>query len=191
MESEATPRDDREQGTSARDKFESRACLRGGVGSGTICSSIRGSRVTVYCRLVRVSFAGLSRGRTMLANWLANLQLGCCCICDLPIGIYESINVKRGEGQRAGEEKGDNPVRWLTARPMRNTANASFIYERRLLSPCPALPMHVPKWGWFPATHNDAFHFIPFCSSSCPASRLFHFHRLPWFLHLLIAWHVH
>lgn len=30
MESEATPRDDREQGTSARDKFESRACLRGG-----------------------------------------------------------------------------------------------------------------------------------------------------------------
>lgn len=30
MESEATPRDDREQGTSARDKCESRACLRGG-----------------------------------------------------------------------------------------------------------------------------------------------------------------
>lgn len=83
--------------------------MREGTGdvsrTGTICSSIRGSRVTVYCRLIRVSFAGLGRDRTMLANWLANLQLGCCCICDLPIGIYESINVKRGERKRAGEEE--------------------------------------------------------------------------------------
>lgn len=140
MESEATPRDDREQGTSARDKFESRACLRGGWEVEQYAHRL-GAVVSQFIvdSLGCPSQEWAGAGQCWQIDWRTCSWAAAAAASAIFQSAFMSLLMSREERDRGLERRRG------TARPMRNTANASFIYERRLLSPCPALPMHVPK----------------------------------------------
>lgn len=65
--------------------------------SRTICSSIRGSRVTVYCRLIRVSLrTGQDNGRKLIGELAAGLHLQSAI-------AFMTLLMSRGRTQRERE----------------------------------------------------------------------------------------
>lgn len=179
MESRATPRDDDDRAN----KCAWQICQRAGwsgewAESRTICSSIRGSRVTVYCRLIRVSLrTGQDNGHKLIGELAAGLHLQSTI-------AFMTLLMSRGRAERGREkdrgrvQRGEGSGTTLTLIDSATNAQHGkciiYLWATPLVTlPCPALT----KMRLISRHTQRAVPLQP------PSSlRPFHYcHRLPWF----------